>query len=260
MSYERILLDVEGGVATVTLNRPDELNAIDDAMRRDFTALGEQLALDSEIRVVIFTGAGRAFSAGGDLSHFERDWNTAEFRVHSHRLSAFFNGLEALEKPVIAALNGVAAGAGLQLALASDLRIASSEAKVGFREHHLGLIPGHGGATRLVKLIGLSRAKGLYFTGDLITAEEAREIGLVHRVVSPESFREDVGAIARELVRRAPQALGLTKRLLNAAASTDVKTGLELELLAQSVALKTGDHREGVRAFREKRRPRFRGE
>ena len=260
MSYERLLFDQEGGVAVVTLNRPDDLNAIDDAMREDFHGLGERLVLDAEIRAVVFTGAGRAFSAGGDLSHFEREWNTAEFRIHSHRLSAFFNLLESMEKPVIAAMNGVAAGAGLQLALASDLRIASAEAKVGFREHNLGLIPGHGGATRLVKLIGLSRAKGLYFTGDLVDAHEAERIGLIHRVVDGDSLLDEALAIAHALANRAPQALGLTKRLLNAAAHVDLRTGLELESLAQCVVLKTGDHREGVRAFREKRRPRFTGE
>jgi enoyl-CoA hydratase/carnithine racemase len=260
MSYQRLLFELREGVATITLNRPDDLNAIDDAMRQDFRELGESLLLDPEIRVVVFTGAGRAFSAGGDLSHFERDWNTAEFRVHSHRLSAFFNLLESLEKPVIAAMNGVAAGAGLQLAMASDLRIASATAQVGFREHNLGLIPGHGGATRLVKLVGLSRAKGLYFAGDLVSADEARELGLIHRVVDGAVLLDEVFETALSLAKRAPQALGLTKRLLNAAAHVDVKTGLELEALAQCVALKTADHREGVAAFREKRRPRFTGD
>lgn len=260
MSYQRLLFELRDSVATVTLNRPDDLNAIDDAMREDFRDLGERLMLDPEIRVVVFTGAGRAFSAGGDLSHFEREWNTAEFRVHSHRLSAFFNLLESLEKPVIAAMNGVAAGAGLQLAMASDLRIAAATAQVGFREHNLGLIPGHGGATRLVKLVGLSRAKGLYFTGDLVGAQEARRLGLIHRVVEGADLLEETSNMAQALAKRAPQALGLTKRLLNAAAHVDVKTGLELEALAQCVALKTADHREGVTAFREKRRPRFTGD
>jgi enoyl-CoA hydratase/carnithine racemase len=260
MSFRKLRLDVRDAVATVTLDNPDRLNAIDDDMRRDLAELGLRLGDDAAVRVVVFTGAGRAFSAGGSVEHFERRWNTAEFRTHSRRLSAFFDELEALEKPVIAALNGPATGAGLQLALACDLRIAAEGARLGYREHRLGLVPGHGGATRLVKLIGLSRAKELYFAGDLVPAEDAYRLGLVHAVVPAERLTEECDRRARELAARAPTSLGLTKRLLNAAADVDVHAGHALELLAQSVALTTEDHREGVRAFRDKRDPQFRGE
>jgi enoyl-CoA hydratase/carnithine racemase len=260
MSFRRILLDVRDSIATVTLNRPEQLNAIDDEMREDFAELAGRLADDAAVRVVVFAGAGRAFCSGGSVEHFERDWNTAEFRAKSRRLSAFFDELELLEKPVIAAIQGTATGAGLQLALACDLRIAAEGARLGYREHRLGLIPGHGGATRLVKLIGLSRAKQLYFAGELATAEEAFAAGLVHAVVPADRLMDDTYARARTLAARAPLALGLTKRLLNAAADVDVHAGHALEALAQSVALKTSDHREGVRAFREKRDPAFHGE
>ena len=147
-TYRSLLYEVEDGVATVTLNRPEELNAIDANMREDFARLSEALTTARDVRVVIFTGSGRAFSSGGSVSHFEKDWNTDAFRAESHRLSSFFTSLEMLEKPVIAALNGIATGAGLQLAMACDLRIAAETARLGFREHWLGLIPGHGGATR----------------------------------------------------------------------------------------------------------------
>ena len=260
MTDPALLVEVRDAVATVTLNRPDSLNAIDDDMRRAFAELPERLAFDAAIRVVVFTGAGRAFSAGGSVSHFEREWNTAEFRAHSHRLSLFFHELEALEKPVIAAMNGIATGAGLQLALVADLRLAAKGARLGFREHHLGLVPGHGGATRLVKLIGLSRAKELYFRGELVDAEEAQRMGLVHRILPDDELLAAATDTARGLAARAPTALGLAKRLLNAAANVDVRTGVEIEALAQSVALKTADHREGVAAFREKRPPEFQGE
>ncbi|MBZ0267471.1 enoyl-CoA hydratase/isomerase family protein [bacterium] len=259
MSEPRLLLAVREGVATVTLHRPDALNAIDDAMREEFPALVHRLE-ERDVRAVIITGSGRAFSAGGSVDHFEREWNTAEFRVHSHRLSAVFTRIEALEKPVIAALNGVATGAGLQLALACDLRFAATTAKLGYREHHLGLIPGHGGATRLVKLLGLSRAKGLYFRGDLVDAAEAREIGLVHRVLEPDDLLPETEREARMLAARAPASLGLAKQLLNRAADVDVATGLALESFAQSIAIGTQDHREGVRAFREKRPGTFTGD
>jgi enoyl-CoA hydratase/carnithine racemase len=260
MSYQRLRFERREGVVTVTLNHPEKLNSIDAEMREDFARLSESLTADVSIRVVIFTGAGRAFSAGGSISHFEKEWNTAEFRAQSHRLSHFFNELESMEKPVIAALNGTATGAGLQLAMAADLRIAAAGARVGFAEHNLGLIPGHGGATRLVKLVGLSRAKELYFAGELVDAEEAYRLGLINRVVPEGELLDEAHRTAQSLAKRAPAALGLTKQLLNAAAHVDVQTGLALESLAQSVALKTQDHREGVLAFREKRRPEFRGE
>jgi len=259
MSFRTLRLEVADAVATVTLDRPDRRNAIDEEMRRDFTELAPQLE-DPAVRVVIFTGAGTAFSAGGSIDHFERDWNTTEFRLHSRRLSAFYDDLEELEKPVIAAMNGAATGAGLQLALACDIRLAAEGARFGYLEHRLGLIPSHGGATRLVKLLGLSRAKELYFAGDLVDAEEAHRIGLVHAVVPADRLLSEARSRALDLASRAPAALGLAKRLLNAAADTDVRTGQALEAFAQSVAVRTQDHREGVRAFREKRPPRFQGD
>lgn len=259
MTYQHLLYELtDEGIGIVTLNRPDVLNAINTEMRHDLYALIDQL-IEDESRVVVFTGAGRAFSAGGDVSHFEREWRGPDFRAQGHRLSRFFDELEILEKPVIAAINGPATGAGLQLCLASDLRIASEETKLGYREHYLNLIPGHGGAARLVKLIGLSRAKELYFTGDLVSAQEAREMGLVNKVVPHDDLMPTVLDLARKMTHRAPQALGLTKRLLNAAADVDVQSALLLESLAQSSLIQTNDHREGLRAFRDKDRPQFTG-
>lgn len=258
MSFTHVLYELTDGIATVTLNRPDKYNAINQAMREDFFALADVLRTDGS-RVVVFTGAGKAFSAGGDVSHFERDWPILEFRAESQRLSRFYDDLEALEKPVIAAVNGTATGAGLQLAMSCDLRIASSEAKVGMREHNLSLIPGHGGTARLVKLIGLSRAKQLYFTGDLVSADEAYQMGLLNRVVPPDDLMPVVMELARSLTKRAPQALGLAKRLLNASVNIDTQSALLLESMAQSVLIQTADHKEGVRAFRDRDKPDFTG-
>jgi enoyl-CoA hydratase/carnithine racemase len=261
MTYSHLLFDLsDDGIATITLNRPEARNAINMAMRHDLRALGDQLLTDKAIKVVIFTGAGEeAFSAGGDIGHFEQDWLTPEFRTHSHLLTEFFNLLETLEKPVIAAINGVATGAGLQLAMSCDLRLVSEQARFGFRENFLNLIPGHGGTIRLVKLVGLGKAKELIFMGGFISAQEAQAIGLVQRTVPLDTLMTEAQAVAQKLLKRAPQALGLVKRLLMTATETDKASALFLESLAQSVLIKTEDHQEGLHAFREKRKPKFEG-
>jgi enoyl-CoA hydratase/carnithine racemase len=229
-------------------------------MRHDFKSLSELLSTDSRVKVVIFTGAGdKAFSAGGDISHFEQEWLTPEFRVNGHLLTEFFNFLEELEKPVIAAVNGVATGAGLQLAMSCDFRIVSDQARFGFRENFLNLIPGHGGTVRLVKLIGLAKAKELIFMGDFVSADQAQEIGLVSWVVPHNMLLDEVQTVAQKLLQRAPQSLGLVKRLLMAATETDKSSALFLESLAQSILIKTEDHQEGLQAFREKRKAQFEG-
>ncbi len=259
MDFKALLYDVQDRIATVTLNRPDALNAIDMDMRADLTTLAEQLFFDESVRVVIFTGAGRAFSAGGDIAHFEKGWLTPTFRAHSRRLVKFFDDLEALEKPVIAAINGPATGGGLELALACDLRIAAAEATLGFRENYIGLIPGIGGCARFARLVGVAKAKELIFAGTMISAKEALEIGLVNNVVPGEKLMDEAREYAQMLLKRAPQSLGLAKKILNAVANVDQTSGIVMEGLAQSILLRTEDHQEGLRAFREKRKPKFIG-
>jgi enoyl-CoA hydratase/carnithine racemase len=259
MSYKAINFELENRIATVTLNRPDQLNAINEDMREDFARLFIELQTNDEIGIVILTGAGRAFSAGGDIEYFEREWNTARFRAESRKLTQFFDELELIEKPVLAAINGPCTGAGLQVTLSCDIRIASDQARFGFRENNIGLIPGVGGCSRLVKLIGYGKAKELIFTGEMISAEEAERIGLVNRVVAHDELMTHTRALAEHLLTRAPEALGLAKRILWHSVTSDFQTGRLLESLAQSVLLRTEDHREGIRAFREKRKPEFKG-
>jgi len=259
MEFKTLLYEASDGVATVTLNRPDHLNAIDMDMRADLSALSEPLFLDESIQVVIFTGAGRAFSAGGDIAHFEKSWPTPAFRAHSRRLIKFFDDLEMLEKPVIAAINGPATGGGLELALACDVRFAADAATLGFRENAIGLIPGIGGCARFARLIGVAKAKELIFAGTMISAREALSIGLVNQVVPGEELLAAAREYAHMLLQRAPQSLGLAKKILNAVANVDQASGLLLEGLAQSILIKTEDHQEGLRAFREKRKPKFTG-
>jgi enoyl-CoA hydratase/carnithine racemase len=259
--YEHLLLEQQDGVLTVTLNRPDRLNAWNRAMIGEMQRLAEWLAQASEVRVLVLTGAGRAFSAGEDVGGMQAlaEASTREFRALARTVHHFFDTLEELELPVIAAINGVAAGGGLELALSCDLRIAADSARLGLPENNVGLIPGSGGISRLVKLVGLARAKEIVLLGGMLPAEQALAAGLVHRVVPVAGLGEAVGEVARQLAAKAPLALGLAKLLLNRAANADWATGRDLERLAQSVLLSTRDHLEGVEAFRQKRPPRWEG-
>ncbi len=247
------------GIATITFNRPDRLNAMDATMRSEFRSLQNELLSNEQIKVVVFTGAGRAFSAGGDIDFLDQEWATPEFRRETQQFTGFFDALETLEKPVIAAINGPCTGAGLQITLSCDIRLASEEARFGFRENLIGLIPGAGGCSRLVKLIGYGKAKELIFTGEMISAKEAKAIGLINRVVPHQSLLEETEKLAKHLLTRAPLALGLVKRILWNCVNVDMATGRTLETLAQSILIKTEDHKEGVSAFREKREPKFVG-
>jgi enoyl-CoA hydratase/carnithine racemase len=260
MEFKTLLYEVdENGIALVTLNRPDVLNAVNMEMRHDFTALVADLFFNDAVKIVIFTGAGRGFSAGGDMGHFEKDWVTPNFRANSRRLIKFFDDLEAMEKPVIAAINGPTTGAGLELALACDIRIASEDAKIGFRENYIGLIPGVGGCARLIRTIGVHRAKELIWMGTMYSAQECFDMGMLNKVVPHDQLMDEAYQYARTLLKRAPQSIGMAKKLLNTIANIDQTSGIAVEGLAQSILIKTEDHKEGVRAFREKRRPKYQG-
>ncbi|TCJ14856.1 hypothetical protein E0L93_14060 [Rubrobacter taiwanensis] len=255
-----LITSLEEGILLVRLNRPERRNALDEALQGELLELLLRAERDREVRGVILTGSGGAFSAGGDLSRFEREWSPAEFRAQSHELTRLVTSVERLEKPVIAAINGLATGAGTQLALACDLRIASENASFLFREGMIGLIPSHGGCVRLVKLVGLARARDILLGGEDLSAKEAFRHGLVTKVVPPGELLDEARVRLHHIFRRAPQAYGLAKRLLHLSASADMESGMFAESLAQSLLVTTQDHREGVRAARERRRPVFRGE
>jgi len=260
-SYEFLTLDRDGGVATLTLNRPDALNAWHQPMRAELRDAVRALVEDDDLRVLVITGAGRAFSAGEDVRGMPglADLGTRGFRRVARGIHNVFDELEAIEVPVIAAINGVAAGGGLELALSCDFRLAASGARLGFPENNVGLIPGSGGCSRLVKLIGLAQAKRLVMTGEMVSAERALELGLVEEVLAPERLVDRARELAGQLAGKAPLALGLAKVVLNACANVDPDTGRNLERLGQSILKKTEDHLEGAQAFVEKRKPRFKG-
>jgi enoyl-CoA hydratase/carnithine racemase len=250
---------LEDGILLVELNRPERRNALDEALQRELLQVFEWAATEGEVRGIILTGRGEAFSAGGDLSRFENDWNPAEFRARSHELTRLIGAIERLEKPVVAAIGGLTTGAGTQLALSCDLRIASENARLLYREGMIGFIPSHGGCARLVKLVGLARARDILLGGEDLDAEEAFRHGLVTKVVPHEGLLDDARERLRHIFRRAPQAYGLSKRLLHLSASVDLESGLFAESLAQSLLVATEDHKEGVRAARERRAPQFGG-
>lgn len=257
MGTELLYTVGDDGIATITLNRPGKLNAISRDIRYGLRDAVEDLYDNQRVRVVIITGAGDHFCAGADVSHFERDWNTPEFRAGTRILTNVYNDLEALEKPVIAAINGTCAGGGLELALACDFRVAVAGARIGLPENRLGLIPGTGGCSRLVRLVGAGRAKELVLLGEMIPAAEAAAWGLVNRVYPAETFHSDVWTLAEKLLKRAPQAVGIAKRVIHTSISADLHSARTLESFGQSILVKTADHHEAIRAFQEKRRPRF---
>ena len=256
-----IQLACEGGVAVLTLKRPATLNSWNQKMRDELREAVRALVADDELRALVVTGEGRAFSAGEDVRGMQglAELGTRGFRRVARDIHNVFDELEAMEVPVIAAINGVAAGGGLELALSCDFRLAADTARLGFPESNVGLIPGSGGCSRLVRLVGIARAKRLVMSGEMIDARRALEIGLVEEVLAAEELMPGAMAFARRLAEKAPLALGLAKLVLNACASVDPDTGRHLERLGQSILKRTEDHAEGAKAFLEKRKARFKG-
>jgi enoyl-CoA hydratase/carnithine racemase len=261
MQYEFLVLSREGHIAVLRLNRPDTLNSWNQKMRDELRDAVGELVGDDQLRVLVITGTGRAFSAGEDVRGMKSlaEIGTRGFRRVVRSIHNVFDEIEAMEVPVIAAINGVAAGGGLELALSCDFRFASQIAKMGFPENNVGLIPGSGGCSRLVNLVGLSKAKRLVMTGDMVPAERALQYGLVDDVVPAEQLMEHAMTFARVLAAKAPQSLGIAKLVLNNCAKVDPDTARNFERLGQSILKKTDDHVEGALAFVEKRPPRFTG-
>jgi enoyl-CoA hydratase/carnithine racemase len=244
----------------LVLDRPEQRNAIDPDLRDRLAGALDEAAVDPDVQAVIIAGANGAFCAGGDLGRFDQLHDARTYRHTSHRLTSVFNAIERLEKPVVAAIDGVVTGAGLALALACDWRIGSPRARVLFREGRLSLVPTHGGVTRLVKLFGLSRAKEVLLGGDEIGGEKALQLGLLSELVAAdEDLLERAGDRARAMLDRAPLSFAAAKRLLTLAADVDSNSGMLAESMAQTALLATEDHREGLAAARERRRPTFRG-
>lgn len=259
MADDRVVLtEIDGRVATVTINRPDKLNALNGPVRCQFVGALNELREQADVRVVIVTGAGeKAFVAGADIGEFEGRRPMDQFRVM--RGFGIFEAAEQFPKPIIAAINGFCLGGGCELALACDIRIASDRAKLGQPEVNLGILPGGGGTQRLPRLVGLGTAYKLLYTGEMVTADEALRIGLVDEVVPHAQLMDRVRELANTIATKSPVALQLIKEAVRASVRTPLDEGLRLEQTLFGLAFSSEDKEEGVKAFLEKRRAEFTG-
>jgi enoyl-CoA hydratase len=258
MEFERIRLEIEDGIAVLTVDRPEVRNALDGETVAEIHRALDAIEADGSVRVLIVTGAGeKVFVAGADVKSLLARTTRDVLEAVNNRL---FSRLDGLAIPTIAAINGWALGGGLEFALACDLRVAAEHAKLGLPETGLGIIPGAGGTQRLPRIVGLGHAKEMVLCGTIHDAESARSIGLVNRVVPGDELLATVRELADRIRKRAPIAVQLGKLAVNASGSLPADVGAQLEIVAQSVLNSTADMKEGMTAFLEKRDPDYRGE
>lgn len=255
--FETISYETRGKTAWITLNRPDKLNAFTSLMHKEMVSAIKEANKDSNVRAVVITGAGRAFCSGQDLSGSPAGADYGD--VLRKGYNPMVQALVAMEKPVIAAVNGVAAGAGMSLALACDFRIASEKASFIEAFIHVGLVPDSGNLYFLPRLVGHAKAMELAVLGEKISAQEAKELGLVTKTVSEEEFMLEVETFAEKLANMPTKAIGLIKRYMNKSWESDLNEVLEYEAQAQKIAGESADHQEGLQSFLEKRKAVFTG-
>ena len=255
--FEQIIVTVEAGIAEVTLNRPDRYNALGSRMVGELGEAVEEIEGSGEVRAMILTGAGdKAFCSGVDLK--ERAEMDADGRwSHNRTLGAFAERLARLQVPTIAALNGLAFGGGLEIALACDFRLTAEGASFALPEVGIGIVPGAGGTQRLPRLIGVMRAKELILTGRRISTEDALDMGLVSKVVPRSSLMEEARSLAQEIAANSPLALAYAKAAVDLASETTIEQGLRYETAAIRATLSSEDYKIGLAAFAEKRPPEF---
>jgi enoyl-CoA hydratase len=256
VSYETLTVTKEEQIATVRLNRPERRNALNATLTRELSdALGE-IAGDGETRVIILTGGDEVFSVGADIKEMTSGGRRG---LALRRRAGVFDMIEQLDRVVIAAIAGYAVGGGLELALVCDLRVAATNAKLGLPEIKLGVVPAAGGTQRLPRLIGAARAKELMLTGEFIGAEQAKEMGLINRVVEPAALMDESLSLARAVAEMPPLAARAVKSCVNAGMEMSLEAALEYEARVGSILTASEDRAEGMRAFVEKRKPVFKG-
>jgi len=259
MNNKVLLVEEKDGIAVLTLNRPEVMNSFNFALLNSLKEQVDALKFNTNVRVVIITGAGRkAFCAGADLKE-RTTFDELQVKEFIFTIRNLFTSIEHLNKPVIAAINGVALGGGTELALACDIRIAAMNASMGLTETRLAIIPGAGGTQRLPRLIGRGKAKELIFTGRRVDAREALQIGLVNQIYDPESLLTECQKMAAMICETGPIAIEQAKYAINYGLETDLHTGLGIESNAYWVTIPTEDRLEGLAAFQEKRKPVYKG-
>ncbi len=255
MAYETLIFEKKDGIAIITMNRPDNLNSINTRMQAEMKAIWEDLEQDRSIRVIIFTGGEKCFSAGADIKE--------QFPAGQSRPSSRdqFKKFEDDDRPIIAAISGFCLGGGLELALCCDLRIATESAKFGLPELRIGSVPGAGGMQRLPRLVGITKAKEILYTAGRIDAQEALRIGLINKIVPADSLMEKALKQAETMLAMPPHGLKIAKRCVNEGMQVDLQTALKLDLAVSVQEMSTPtaieNRAEGLRAFREKRKPQF---
>jgi 2-(1,2-epoxy-1,2-dihydrophenyl)acetyl-CoA isomerase len=257
MGFQTLLLEKNGAVATLTLNRPEARNALDMTMRRELLGALDEIEADPTTRVLVLTGAGGHFSAGGDVKTMGQSGKAEDGRARVVALNRLVLRLVDFPRPVIGMVDGFAVGAGCNLALCCDLIVASDRAKFGEVFARIGLVPDGGGSWLLPRLVGLPRAKELIFTADIIDAAEAARIGIVNRVVPAAELAATTMTLAERIAQGPPTVLAMAKHMVNQAATSDLARALDLEAFSQAIAISGDAHAEGLRAFFEKRKPNF---
>lgn len=259
MSYETIILERKDGVATLTLNRPEKLNAINRKMIEELKSAVVEIAKDRDVRALVITGAGRGFCSGADISDMVQAAAPIENRYWTQMRDKAILALTDLEKPVIAKVNGVAVGVGCSLALSADIIVASENANFSLIFSRIGLIPDGGSLFHLPRLVGPAKAKELIFTAKMVDAKEAERIGLINKAVPADELDNEVNMLAKQLAEGPTVAFGITKKIINKGLTMDLSSVLECEAFGVTIAGTTEDAQEGVMAFLEKRKAEFKG-
>lgn len=256
MNFNNLLFKKSDNIGILSINRPKALNALNTEVLKELDKAIDLIEEDNEVHIIIITGEGRAFVAGADIAEM-KDMDTARAREFAKTGSKVFRKIELLEKPVIAAVNGFALGGGCELSMSCDIRIASDKAKFGQPEVGLGIIPGFSGTQRLARLVGLGKAKEIIYTANMISAQEAYEIGLVNKVVPFESLMDEVISLAKKIDSNGQIAVRLAKTSINRGIETDIETGIAIEKDLFGICFSTEDQKEGMEAFLEKRKPNY---
>jgi 2-(1,2-epoxy-1,2-dihydrophenyl)acetyl-CoA isomerase len=260
MSNNSIVLKIENNTAWITLNRPEVFNSFNREMALSLQARLDACETNDEVRAIVIKGSGKAFCAGQDLKEVTSpELNPGFKKILQEHYNPIISRIRSIEKPIVAAVNGVAAGAGANIALVCDVVVASERASFIQAFSKIGLIPDSGGTFMLPRLIGFQKASALMLLGNKVSAEEAEKLGMIYEVFSSEDFEAEVQVLAERLAQMPTKALGMTKRLLNESMSNDLRSQLELEAKYQIEAARSDDYKEGVAAFVEKRKPNFKG-